>query len=98
MESNLLRDGQYVYGYRSTEELSHAMQYAERIYELKPNDPGYLDTYAYVLYANGKYSQAAEFLQASIQQFELKKLSTPYDVYEHLGMSKEKLGAKTKEN
>ena len=73
--------------------LAEALQYARRAYEARPNNPGFLDTYAYVLYKNGKFSEAAEFLQAALQQFEQNRISTPADVYEHLGMIQEKLGA-----
>ncbi len=72
--------------------LAEALAFAERAYEARPNNPGFLDTYAYVLYKNGKFPEAAEFLQASLQQFEQNRISAPADVYEHLGMIKEKLG------
>jgi tetratricopeptide (TPR) repeat protein len=44
----------------SNERLGEALQYAGRALDVKPNDPGVLDTYAYVLLKNGKTSQAAE--------------------------------------
>ena len=72
--------------------LAEALAFAKRAYEARPNNPGFLDTYAYVLYKNGKFTEAAEFLQASLQQFEQNRISAPADVYEHLGMIKEKLG------
>ncbi|GAG17119.1 unnamed protein product, partial [marine sediment metagenome] len=53
-----------------------------------------LDTYAYALYKNGRYSEAAEFLLAALQQYEQESISAPAEVYEHLGMIKEKLGAR----
>ena len=52
-----------------------------------------MDTYAYVLYKNGRYAEAAEFLQAALQQYEQYKVSMPPDVFEHLGMINEGLGA-----
>jgi len=76
----------------NNEKLDKALQYSETVHDLKPNDAGASDTYGYVLYKNGKYAQAEESLEAAIQQFELSKTSVPSEVYEHLGMTKEKLG------
>ena len=76
----------------NNEKLDKALQYSETAHDLKPNDAGFSDTYGYVLYKNGKYAQAEESLEAAIQQFELSKTSVPSEVYEHLGMTKEKLG------
>jgi tetratricopeptide (TPR) repeat protein len=78
----------------NNQKLEDALQYAERVYEIEPDNPSYLDTYAYVLYKNGKYEQAAEFSQAALQQFEQNKMAVPWDVFYHLGMAKEKLGAR----
>ncbi|MDD5064187.1 MAG: hypothetical protein PHQ35_05440 [Phycisphaerae bacterium] len=73
--------------------LAEALEYAKRACEARPNTPGFLDTYSYLLYKNGKLSEAAEFLQAALQQYEQNKISAPADVYEHLGMIKEGLGS-----
>lgn len=54
-----------------------------------------MDTYAYVLYKNAKVTEASEQLTAALQQYEKSKAPIPPDVYEHFGMVKEKLGAKT---
>jgi len=81
------------------ENLAEALDYAERAWRARPNNPSFLDTYAYVLYKNGRYSQAEAHLQAALQQYELlqkrrpDETVLPSDVYEHLGMIKEKLGA-----
>ena len=75
--------------------LAEALEYARRAYETRPNDPGFLDTYSYVLYKNGRFAEAAEFLQSALQQYELNKVSAPAEVYEHLGMIKEELGSWT---
>jgi tetratricopeptide (TPR) repeat protein len=76
------------------ERLSDALGYAKRALDAKPNDPGMLDTYAYVLLKNGKASQAAEFLAAALQQYQQDKITVPAEIYEHKGMIEEKLGAK----
>jgi tetratricopeptide (TPR) repeat protein len=75
--------------------LAEALEYAKRAYEARPNNPGFLDTYSYVLYKNGRLAEAAEFLQSALQQYELNRISAPVEVYEHLGMIKEKLGSGT---
>ena len=76
------------------ERLSDALGYAERALDAKPNDPGVLDTYAYVLLKNGKVPEAAESLAAALQQYQQDKIAVPAEIYEHKGMIKEKLGAK----
>ena len=80
----------------NNEKLTEALQYAERSLQARPNSPAFLDTYAYVLYKNGKYMEAAESLQASLQQYETQQIQIPAEVYEHVGMVEEKLGAPTK--
>jgi predicted Zn-dependent protease len=78
----------------NTDRLDEALEYGRRAYELAPQNPALLDTYAYVLYKNGRYSEAAEFLQASLQQYDFNKMPVPAEVYEHLGMVKEQIGAR----
>jgi tetratricopeptide (TPR) repeat protein len=73
--------------------LAEALEYSKRACEARPNDPGFLDTYSYVLYKNSRLSEAAEFLQSALQQYEQSKISASADVYEHLGMIKEGLGS-----
>jgi len=73
--------------------LGEALEYAKKAHDTMPNNPSFLDTYSYVLYKNGKYSEAAENLQAALQLYEQMNISASSDVYEHLGMIKEKLGS-----
>ena len=80
----------------SNERPTDALEYAKRAHEAKPNNPDLMDTYAYVLYKNGRFTEAAELLQAALQQYEQKKSSVPAEVYEHLGMIEEELGSVTK--
>ena len=77
------------------ERLPEALGYAKRALDAKPNSPVVLDTYAYVLLKNGKKQQAAEFLAAALQHYEQDKILVPAEVYEHKGMIKEELGAKS---
>jgi len=76
----------------NNEKLDDAVKYARRAYEAKPNNPGFLDTYAFTLHKNGSDSEADQYIQASIQQYEQDAISVPAEVYEHLGMIKESLG------
>ncbi|MCK4752488.1 MAG: tetratricopeptide repeat protein [Planctomycetes bacterium] len=76
----------------SADRLPEALEYIKRAYDIKPNDGGFLDTYAYVLYKQGKYSEAHEFINAALQNFEQYGTSVSWDIYEHLGLIKEKLG------
>jgi len=74
--------------------LTEALQYAERSLQERPNNPDLLDTYAYALHKNGKDLEAAESLQAALQQYESRQVPVPAEVYEHIGMVNEKLGEK----
>jgi tetratricopeptide (TPR) repeat protein len=78
----------------NNERLPDALVYAKQAYEQRPNNPVFLDTYAYVLYKSGMDSKADEFMTAALQQYEQSELKPPPEVYEHKGMIKEKLGQK----
>ena len=94
--TNVLNNLAYMLA-ENNEKLPEALQYAKRAFDASPNDPSFMDTYAYVLYKNGKTPEAAQLLAAALQQYEQQLDTTliPPEVYEHLGMVKEKLGAKT---
>ncbi|MDH4238370.1 MAG: tetratricopeptide repeat protein [Phycisphaerae bacterium] len=76
--------------------LAEALQYAERSLQARPDSPDLLDTYAYVLHKNDRNLEAAESLQSALQQYESQQVRIPAEVYEHIGMVNEKLGAKDK--
>jgi len=78
----------------NNERLPKALEYAERGHEAEPYNPGYMDTYAYALYKNNKFPEAEKLLQVAVQRYEQDDGFVPWEVYEHLGMVKEKLGAK----
>jgi tetratricopeptide (TPR) repeat protein len=80
----------------NNQDLNKAMEYAKRACDTKPDDPMYLDTYAFVCCKVGKYSEAAQFAQAAIQQYEAQQIEIPVEVYEHLGQAQEKLGETSK--
>ena len=75
-------------------EIDKALGYIKRVYVLDPINPGYLDTYGFVLYKNGKYEKAVRMLRSSVQQFEFSDQQITWDVYEHLAMAAEKTGEK----
>jgi len=79
----------------NNERLPDALKYAKKALDAKPDSPIVLDTYAYVLLKNGKTQQADEFLAAALQHFEQDKIAVSAEVYEHKGMIKEQLGAKS---
>ncbi len=49
-----------------------------------------------MLHKNDRNLEAAESLQSAIQQYESQQVRIPAEVYEHIGMVNEKLGAKDK--
>jgi tetratricopeptide (TPR) repeat protein len=76
----------------NNKDLDKALEYAQRAYEAKPDDPEYLDTYAIVLHKKGRNSEAVQFVQTAIQQYEAQRASVPAEAYEHLGQFQEQLG------
>jgi tetratricopeptide (TPR) repeat protein len=76
----------------NNKDLDKALEYSKRAHEMQPDDPGYLDTYAIVLYKKGKYPEALQNEQAAIQQYESQQGAVPADVYENLGKIHEQLG------
>ena len=80
---------------QNDQRLTEAMDYARTAVEQNPDEATYLDTYAYVLYKNGKNAEAAETLAAAIQQYEVKA-TVPAEIYEHLGLINEALGDRSK--
>jgi tetratricopeptide (TPR) repeat protein len=77
----------------SGERLEEALKYAKQADELKPNTPDFLDTYAYVLYKNGRYTEADERMQAALQLFDARQMKPSWKMYERSGEIKEKIGA-----
>jgi tetratricopeptide (TPR) repeat protein len=69
-----------------------ALEYAERAYKTASSNASVIDTYGYVLLKNGKVKEADEYMQRALQQYEKDKMNAPMEVYEHIGMVKEKLG------
>ncbi len=79
----------------NNQELDKALGYAQHAHNLIPDSPDVMDTYAFVLYQNGKYQQATEIQRSAIQIFEQGQAAAPPETYYHLGMIVEKLGGYT---
>ena len=73
-------------------ELDKALEYAKIIYEGDAGNPNLVDTYGYILYKNGKYSESLRCLRMALQLFDDLVIPVPADVYEHIGRVNEKLG------
>ena len=73
-------------------DIGKALDYAKTTYEALPSNANVLDTYGYVLLKSGDAKQANEILQRALQQFEQDKINAPVEVYDHIGLAKEKLG------
>jgi tetratricopeptide (TPR) repeat protein len=78
------------------QDLDKALEYIKRACEVQPDDPGYLDTYAIVLYKQGKYSEALPKEQAAIRYYVSQGNGVPGEAYENIGKIYEKLGENAK--
>ncbi|MDD5458922.1 MAG: tetratricopeptide repeat protein [Phycisphaerae bacterium] len=72
--------------------IDEALECIKKAHNAVPDNALLLDTYGYVLMKNGMFDEAEKNLLASLQQFEAAKQNVPFDVYEHLGMVREKMG------
>ena len=68
-----------------------AKLYAGRAYRKIPNNPGIMDTYAFVLLQEGNNEEALELLIKAKQLFEKQSAFGPTDFYEHLGLANKEL-------
>ncbi len=93
--TNVLNNLAYILA-ENEQGLDKALEYAKAACQTRPNDPGLVDTYAFVLYKNGKYEEAAERIGAALQLYEAERIGIPADVHEHAGQIYEKLGDKVK--
>jgi len=70
------------------ENLPKAITMAERLVKLHPTNATYLDTYAWVLYKNGNYTEARKYLEQAVA------ISDDATIVEHYGDVLFKLGKK----
>ncbi|GHA73877.1 tetratricopeptide repeat protein [Pontibacter akesuensis] len=68
------------------EKLDRAKEMSERLVKLHPNNPTYLDTYAWVLYKSGNYTEARKYLEQAVA------ISDDATLVEHYGDVLYKLG------
>jgi tetratricopeptide (TPR) repeat protein len=80
---------------QNDQSLDKALEYAGTAVRQSPDVASHQDTYAYVLYKNGRYAEAVEAMTAAIQQYEISGTASA-EVYEHLGMIQEALEQKAK--
>ncbi len=80
---------------QNDQRLDEALEYARTAVRQSPDVASHQDTYAYALYKNGRYAEAAEAAAAAIQQYETGGTAS-VEVYEHLGMIDEALEQKAK--
>ncbi|RAJ10612.1 tetratricopeptide repeat protein [Chitinophaga skermanii] len=64
------------------EKLDKAERLSRRSLDLMPNSPVYLDTYAWILFRLGKYSEARDYIEKALTHEEAKQ---DPDVLEHYG-------------
>jgi len=72
--------------------LDQALEYAEKAYQIMPNAPHVLDTYAYALYKNGRLDEAENFAQAALQQYESSEAGVPAEVWHNFARIKAAVG------
>jgi tetratricopeptide (TPR) repeat protein len=70
------------------EKMQKAREMAERLIKQHPNNPTYLDTYAWVLYKMGEYNEARKYLEQAVA------ISDDATIVEHYGDVLFKLGKK----
>lgn len=75
-------------------DLDRAQTMAHKANELEPNNATYLDTYAWVLYQAGQYTQARIYIDRALEVMTEEEQSATY--YQHAGDIYWKLGEKTK--
>ncbi|MEE9365211.1 MAG: tetratricopeptide repeat protein, partial [Dehalococcoidales bacterium] len=75
----------------NNEQLDKAEEYGARAHAGARNNPNIMDTYAYTLCKNKKYTKAEKLLQTTIQLHEVGGTAVPWEVYKHLGMAQEGL-------
>lgn len=75
----------------NTEELDLALSLSARSLEISPDEPSYLDTYAWILYKQGHYEEARRYQRRAVA---LASDDPQAILFEHLGDIEIKLGNK----
>ncbi len=77
----------YAYFLAETDrDLEQAREMAQRAIELEPENPTYLDTFAWVLYKAGDYADALEYQRKAMSAAEGEDREASAELYEHLAL------------
>ena len=71
-----------------------AVKYIQEAVSINPSNPDYAETYAFVLYKNGKFSEAQQYIQSAIQLFNVQQRKISWKVFEHAALISEKLNSR----
>lgn len=77
---------------QNDQDLEKALEYIKQSYAKNPDNAAIMDTYAYVLAKNGRNEEAAEYVQAAIQQYEDRQAYAQVEMYERQAMIMKELG------
>ncbi|MCM1319563.1 MAG: tetratricopeptide repeat protein [Muribaculaceae bacterium] len=76
-------------------DMDKAHELSKSTIEANPDNPVYLDTYAYILFREGKYDEALEMITKAIEQAQTQETKLSADYYEHYGDILYKCGKST---
>ncbi len=88
LNAGLLNNYAYYLSVRGAR-LDDAERMSKKSLELRKNDPTFMDTYGWIMYRQGKYDKALEYIQKAI---DTSGQNTDGTVWEHLGDIQFKLG------
>lgn len=74
--------------------LERAEEMSRKAIELEPNNPTYLDTYAWVLFQMKRYKEAKQYMDKVVELSSPEELEEDEDVKMHLEMINKKVGKK----
>jgi predicted Zn-dependent protease len=71
----------------NNQQIETALEYARKVNQGDPDNPVYLDTYAYGLCKIGRFKEAEQNLLRALQLNEVSGIPIPWDTYRHLAMA-----------
>ncbi len=85
-QGNLMAMNNYAYFLAVTDgDLNKAEKMSATTVKYEPENPTYLDTYAWVFFKKGEYALALTYMKSAMNYSELKKEAPSAELYEHLG-------------
>lgn len=72
--------------------LDRAEELSKSTIDSDPENPIYLDTYAYILYRKGEYEPALEYIQKAVEQAKKDEYDLSADYFDHYGDILNKIG------